>query len=104
MIGTGQNKSDQGTAVVLVVAGEQSRIAEMLRGGGFAADTTADGLKAFEQIHEHVPALIVVDCASSQEGIEVCRRLKENMAARDIPVIFVAAAGDGVSVKAARAA
>src|SRR5688572_1964157 len=99
MIGTGQNKSDQGAPVVLVVeAGEQSRVVETLREGGFAADTTSDGLKAFEQIHEHVPALIVVDCASSQEGIEVCRRLKENMAAREIPVIFVAATGDSESV------
>lgn len=105
MIGTGQNKSDQGAPVVLVVeGGEQSRVAEALREGGFATDTTSDGLKAFEQIHEHVPALIVVDCASSQEGIEVCRRLKENMAAREIPVIFVAAAGDAASVKGSRAA
>jgi two-component system, sensor histidine kinase and response regulator len=105
MIGTGQNKSDQGAAVVLVVeGGEHSRVAETLRGGGFATDTASDGLKAFEQIHEHVPALIVVDGASSQEGIEVCRRLKENMAAREIPVIFVAATGDSASVKAARAA
>ncbi|HUS33778.1 MAG TPA: HAMP domain-containing sensor histidine kinase [Verrucomicrobiae bacterium] len=104
MIGTGQNKSDQGETVVLVVGGEQSRVAEALREGGFAVDMTSDGLKAFEQIHEHVPAVIVVDCASSQEGIEVCRRLKENMAARDIPVIFVARSGDGASVKGARAA
>jgi two-component system, sensor histidine kinase and response regulator len=105
MSGTGQNKSDQGSPVVLVVeAAGQSRVAEALRGGGFATDSTSDGLKAFERIHEQVPALIVVDCASSAEGIEVCRRLKENMAAREIPVVFVAASGDHASVKGALAA
>src|SRR5687767_6775872 len=102
MIGTGQNTNDQGAQSVLVVGGEEkSLVAAALRGGGFAIDTTSDGLKAFEQIHEHVPGLIVVDCASADEGIEVCRRLKENMAAREIPMIFMAAAGDHASVRGA---
>jgi two-component system, sensor histidine kinase and response regulator len=102
MIGIGQNKDDQGAPVVLVVhGGEKSPAAEALWGGGFSTDTTSNGLTAFEQIRERTPGLIVVECASPAEGIEVCRRLKENMAAREIPMIFVAAAGDHASVQAA---
>lgn len=102
MIGTGQNTNGQEMELVLVVgAGEHSLPAEALRSGGFATDTASDGLNAFERIHEHVPALIVVDCTSAEEGIEVCRRLKENMAAREIPMVFVAADGDHAGVQAA---
>jgi DNA-binding response OmpR family regulator len=78
MIGIGQNKDDQGAPVVLVVhGGEKSPAAEALWGGGFSTDTTSNGLTAFEQIRERTPGLIVVECASPAEGIEVCRRLKE---------------------------
>ena len=88
--------------MILVVQGGQSSDAtEKLRSAGFAIATSADGLQAFEQIHQTRPDLIFLDCATADEAIEVCRRLKENMAAREIPMIFCASTAERSKVFAA---
>ena len=93
MSGTGQNINETRDPLVLIVGaeGDKSAAAEMLRAGGFVVSTARDGLNAFEEIGATHPDLILVDCASADEGIQVCLRLKQNMAAREIPMIFVAA-------------
>src|SRR5688500_20320385 len=93
MSGTG-HKDDPGARVLVVEGGrEKSNATDMLLAGGFAVSTAPDGLKAFEEIGENAPGLSLVDCASGEEGIEVCRRLKENMAAREMPMASGAAPG-----------
>ena len=96
MSGTGQTNNDTKEPLVLIVGveGDKAAAADMLRCGGFAVSVAADGLKAFEKIGSNPPDLILVDCASAEDGIEVCRRLKQNMAAREIPMIFVASEGE----------
>jgi two-component system, sensor histidine kinase and response regulator len=91
MTGLADEKT-QNTAplVLLVCATATSDVEAMLRAAGFDVAVSADGLKAFEEIASRTPNLILVDCGP--EGLEVCRRLKENMAAREIPIIFAAGA------------
>lgn len=99
-IGTAQDNKERTQPMILVVrCGAISETEAMLRSAGFEVIATADGLSAFEQIGNGAPDLIVIDCDA--EGIEVCRRLKENMAARDIPMIYVGAKDDRVRVTAA---
>ena len=103
MSGAGQIKNDTNEPLVLIVGveGEKSVAAGMLRCGGFVVSVAADGLKAFEEIRANPPEIILVDCASAEDGIEVCRRLKQNMAAREIPMIFAANEGERFRIAAA---
>src|SRR5947207_3345095 len=103
MSGTGQNKDDRAEGMILVVeAGrEGSQTSEFLREAGFQIKAAADGLKAFEEIRDMIPDVIIVDSPKAEEGIEVCRRLKENMAGREIPLLFIAAQDDRAHVSAA---
>jgi signal transduction histidine kinase len=51
-----------------------------------------DGESALEAVQENPPDLILLDIMMpGMDGYEVCRRLKQNKASRDIPVIFVTA-------------
>src|SRR3954462_3202591 len=89
MSGTAQDNKERAQPMVLVVRCDAISESEpMLKAVGFEVIATADGLTAFGQIANTPPNLIIVDCAA--EGIEVCRRLKENMSARDSPMIYVA--------------
>lgn len=81
---TTQNPQRQ---LLLVCPIANSDVEGTLRARGYNVALAANGLKAFEEIGSRVPDLILVDCG--MEGLEVCRRLKENMAAREIPMIFV---------------
>jgi len=89
MSGTGQDKNDRAEPLILLVGGEANTdFATILRREGFLVKTAANGLKAFEEIGGNSPDLIIVDSPSAADSIESCRRLKENMAARETPVIF----------------
>lgn len=50
------------------------------------------GTKALELVRRQCPDLIVLDVMMpGLDGYEVCRRLKDNTATRDIPVLFLSA-------------
>lgn len=50
------------------------------------------GQQALDLISEHVPQLILLDVLMPEmDGFEVCRRLKNDAATQDIPVIFITA-------------
>jgi two-component system, sensor histidine kinase and response regulator len=93
MSGTAQDKRDRAEPLLLVVegGGGEAQITDLLRKAGFSVSAATDGLNAFEAIKSNAPDLILIDSFSAAEGIEVCRRLKENMAARDLRIIFVCA-------------
>jgi signal transduction histidine kinase len=76
-----------------------SDIDGMLSAAGFEVIAATDGLKAFEQFGGRTPEIIIV--AAGEEGVEVCRRLKENMAARDAAIVFIASDGERSCVSAA---
>jgi putative two-component system response regulator len=53
------------------------------------------GEKALQAVAEHAPNLILLDVMMpGMNGLEVCRRLKDNPASAEIPVIFVTAMAD----------
>ncbi len=52
----------------------------------------ADGISALRSVAKNPPDLILLDIMMPEmDGFEVCRRLKENAATREIPVIFITA-------------
>ena len=51
-----------------------------------------DGISAMEYIHEHQPDLILLDIIMpGMDGYEVCRKLKQDTATHEIPIIFLTA-------------
>ncbi|WP_437911480.1 response regulator [Sorangium sp. So ce302] len=63
---------------------------EHLDVAGIDALTAEDGESALALLRRESPDLILLDVMMPNvNGFEVCRRLKDNPATRDIPVIFV---------------
>ena len=57
--------------------------------------TATDGPSALEIIHEHDPDLVLLDLMMpGMDGVEVCRRIKENPQTTHIPVVMVSALKD----------
>ena len=64
-------------------------------GRDFRISVAMDGRTALDRAEKILPDLILLDIMMpGMDGYEVCRRLKENEATRDIPVIFVTAMGE----------
>ncbi|WP_442938051.1 hybrid sensor histidine kinase/response regulator [Nostoc sp.] len=71
---------------------------EVLTNVGFKVITENDGEKAINQAEDRLPDLILLDVMMPGiDGFETCKRLKENSATCDIPVIFMTANSDTVS-------
>ena len=67
------------------------RLAEfLLRSQGYSVREAATAQEAFDLLRTERPALILMDVQlPAMDGLEATRRLKENPATRDIPVIAV---------------
>lgn len=65
-----------------------------LRASGFEAAGFEDGEKLFAAIGENLPRLILLDIMlPGMDGIEILKRLRENPATAEIPVIMASAKG-----------
>jgi two-component system alkaline phosphatase synthesis response regulator PhoP len=54
--------------------------------------TATNGLEALEQVARHNPDLVLLDIMMPRmSGFEVCKKLKESEATKDIPVVMVTA-------------
>ena len=63
-----------------------------LAGEGFEISLAHDGQHALEAVAEDEPDLILLDIMMPKlSGYEVCARLKEHEATRDIPIVMVTA-------------
>ncbi|BAU64536.1 integral membrane sensor hybrid histidine kinase [Stanieria sp. NIES-3757] len=70
-------------------------LSETLIRAGFQVAVAIDGETAIEQIEYHRPELILLDIMMPGiDGFETCRRIKENSATADIPIIFMTALSD----------
>lgn len=70
-------------------------ISKALTDAGFEVITATDGEKALEQIAHTLPDLILLDVVMPKiDGLETCRKFKDNYETRDIPVIFMTAVSD----------
>nr|WP_041566298.1 response regulator [Nostoc punctiforme] len=68
---------------------------DILTNVGFKVVTENDGSRALKQAEEQLPDLILLDVMMPGiDGFETCKRLKENSATYDIPVIFMTANSD----------
>ncbi len=64
----------------------------MLRKEGYSIILAQNGLQALEATEKAPPDLILLDVMMPElDGFETCKRLKENPATREIPVIFLTA-------------
>jgi len=69
-----------------------------LTGAGYAVRTAGDAAKALELATRARPDLILLDVMlpGGMDGLEVCRRLKQDERTRSVPVIMLTALGDEV--------
>ncbi|OYD94352.1 hybrid sensor histidine kinase/response regulator [Nostoc sp. 'Peltigera membranacea cyanobiont' 210A] len=68
---------------------------DILTNVGFKVITENDGKRAIKQLEFQLPDLILLDVMMPGiDGFETCKRLKENSATCDIPVIFMTANSD----------
>lgn len=68
---------------------------EMVRSQGYGVRLVSDGEQAIEAVQSEPPDLILLDIAMpGLDGYEVCRRLKADGQARDIPIIFISGLND----------
>jgi two-component system sensor histidine kinase/response regulator len=62
---------------------------------GHEVIAASSGRQAFELLEVHTPGLILLDVLMPEmNGIEVCRKIKEDARWKDLPVIFLSAADD----------
>ncbi|MDF5722747.1 MAG: response regulator [Rhizonema sp. PD37] len=70
-------------------------ISELLTQVGYDVSTAIDGERALKQVQYNSPDLILLDVMMPGiDGFETCRRLKDNPATHDIPIIFMTAVSD----------
>ena len=70
-------------------------LSDALEPEGYRILAAPSGPVALKIAHRALPDLIVLDVLMPEmDGFETCRRLKEDEATRDIPVIFVTAKGE----------
>lgn len=62
----------------------------MLKEMGFAPEEANNGKEALDKVSQNRPDIIILDVVMPvMDGIETCKRLRENPDTRDIPIIFL---------------
>ena len=79
--------------IVLIVddtPGNLAVLSDMLSEAGYRVLVATDGLSALEQIEHLKPNIILLDVMMPGiDGFETCRRLKQNVETKSIPIIFM---------------
>jgi putative two-component system response regulator len=93
MMQSGPGEQRQVNARVLVADDEES-VAELLRRmlakEGYAVEVVNDGLAALQSVQEHKPHVVLLDVnMPGMNGIDVCRRIKQDLSNRLTPVVLV---------------
>lgn len=94
---------------LILVVEDEADIQELLEytlgKDGYRVDVTDRGEEALDLVHEHRPALVVLDLMlPGLDGLEVCRRLKRTAQTSEIPVIILTAKGEEEDIVAGFAA
>src|SRR4051812_23196198 len=83
---------------ILVVDDEsecRTLVAEVLTAEGYEVRAADGGSLALASLGVSRPDLILLDIRMpGMDGFEVCRRIKENVETRDVPLIFLSASND----------
>ena len=80
----------------LLVIDDERSIVDFIRLGmryeGFRVEDAGDGVSGFDAAQRLRPDLVILDVMlPGMDGIEVCRRLRENEATADIPILMLTA-------------
>ncbi len=80
---------------ILVVEDEKTiaeLVAEALKRRGYRVETVHDGDSGLHAAETSLPDLVILDVMlPGMDGWEICRRIRENSATRDIPVLMLTA-------------
>ncbi len=83
---------------VLVVEDEPDlnfMLGAYVRLAGFSCRSALDGAAALVALRERTPGLVLLDLMLPDiDGFEVCRRLRDDPATRDVPVVMLTARDD----------
>ena len=86
---------------VLVADDEEDFITALmirLEAAGFQGISVSDGEQVLAQCRKEKPDVIVLDVMMPKmDGLQVCRRLKENPETEDIPILFLTAGAFDIS-------
>lgn len=92
---TDRSQNNQDKKLCLIVDDNPSNvqvIGELLRAEGYDIAVALNGSKAISIAQNANPDIILLDIMMpDMDGYETCKRLKEDMRTRDIPVIFITA-------------
>lgn len=70
-------------------------LGSMLQRRGYRVSLAENGLEALASVERDPPHLVLLDISMPEmDGFEVCIKLKESAATRDIPIIFISAFSD----------
>ena len=83
----------------ILVAEDEEPLLELLRynfeRAGYSVETIADGDQTEARLKEAVPDLLVLDwMLPGLSGIELCRRLRQAMSTKNLPIIMLTARGE----------
>ncbi|HIG28156.1 MAG TPA: sigma-54-dependent Fis family transcriptional regulator [Verrucomicrobiales bacterium] len=91
--------SDAKILIVDDVVANRNLLCETLESAGYAVSAAPDGEVALKIASIDVPDLILLDIMMpGMDGFEVCRRLKDLEATRDVPIVFITAIDEVASV------
>lgn len=84
--------SDAGAPGLLALVDDEPNLRETvgfaLRKEGFAVETHADGLAAWQAFERRLPALVILDILMPRlDGLELCRRLRRR--SQTLPILFL---------------
>ncbi|AOV16523.1 DNA-binding response regulator [Acidihalobacter aeolianus] len=88
--------SQSGTVLLVDDALDNLRVIhDSLQEAGYAVRVATDGFAAIESVRRMPPDVIVLDAMMPGiDGFETCRRLKQSLDTREIPVIFMTGLSD----------
>lgn len=94
MSGGGLEPAEAGASILIVddLPDHLAFAGAILRQQGYRVHAAASGKAALAFLARHMPDLIVLDVhMEGMDGMELCRRIKQQERTKDIPVIFVTA-------------